>query len=412
MIIDKEQLISLLIEKTGLDREQVEDQLSELINRIQEAADEGKTFEIEGFGTFDLQDGNLQFEPSDTLETEINNKYAGMKPIELIGAFKEPEGDEIPDMTEESEEEDKVWAFDAEAAEEEVPVAEVSETKSVEAEEKSTTPETTKPEEVAGEQEEQEGEQERDVTADEIDSDEIFNEIFGSKEKEAQTDQDEQRDSKPEEPTPAEKRKKEVETEDEQQDTIGQLLVAAVIVIALGVGGWLVYDSGVLTGSNDGSTQINYSQPQQQVPAQQTNDTRNDLPQEEDSQSQKANNDGKNKDSELEQRKEVIKEGDSQAAEAKQQRTYGLRGTVNESISSSYTIVVHSLRVRQQAENRRQNLAEAGYRAVLSEANVQGTTYYRVGIGQFETVETAQDAVSEIPDSFQDSQNHFIKRIQ
>ncbi len=103
MIIDKEQLISLLIDKTGLDATEVEDQLTELINRIQQAAQEDKSFEIEGFGTFNMEEGTLQFEPSDTLETEINNKYAGMKPIELIGAFKEPEGDEVPEITEPDE---------------------------------------------------------------------------------------------------------------------------------------------------------------------------------------------------------------------------------------------------------------------------------------------------------------------
>jgi len=87
-----------------------------------------------------------------------------------------------------------------------------------------------------------------------------------------------------------------------------------------------------------------------------------------------------------------------------------LRGTLNNNIESGYTIVVHSLRVEQKAENRRQNLQQAGFRALVNQAMVEGTTYYRVGIGQFETVESAQQAISDIPQEFQD--NNFIKRIK
>jgi len=47
---------------------------------------------------------------------------------------------------------------------------------------------------------------------------------------------------------------------------------------------------------------------------------------------------------------------------------------------------------------------------LISQAQVEGTTYYRVGIGQFETVSNAQQAIGDIPERYRD--NNFIKRIQ
>jgi cell division septation protein DedD len=93
-----------------------------------------------------------------------------------------------------------------------------------------------------------------------------------------------------------------------------------------------------------------------------------------------------------------------------QQDRYGLMGKPNQAIANGYTIVVHSLRDRQQAEQNRQQLQQAGYRALISQAQVEGTTYYRVGIGQFETVGDAQQAIGDIPERYRD--NNFIKRIQ
>ncbi|MDZ7716575.1 MAG: HU family DNA-binding protein [Balneolaceae bacterium] len=89
MQIDKEQLIQLITDKTELDMQQVGEQLNELIAAIREAADKGQSYEIEGFGTFKMVDKKLRFSPSPSLKTEINHKYAGMQPIELIGAFKD-----------------------------------------------------------------------------------------------------------------------------------------------------------------------------------------------------------------------------------------------------------------------------------------------------------------------------------
>jgi len=84
MKIDREKLIQLLTEKTSMDTDAVESQLSELISRIREASEKGKALEIKGFGMFYFsEEGDLKFDPSEELETEVNFKYAGMKPVEI-----------------------------------------------------------------------------------------------------------------------------------------------------------------------------------------------------------------------------------------------------------------------------------------------------------------------------------------
>lgn len=84
MKIDKERLVELLVEKTGMNRESVEEQLTQLVERILDAARRGKALEIKEFGMFYFdQDGNLKFDVADELSTEISFRYAGMSPLVL-----------------------------------------------------------------------------------------------------------------------------------------------------------------------------------------------------------------------------------------------------------------------------------------------------------------------------------------
>lgn len=379
MIIDKEQLISLLKEKTGLERERVEEQLAELVKRIQKATEKDKTFEIEGFGTFSMEEGDLRFEPSDTLETEINNKYAGMKPIELIGAFKEPEGDEVPDIDENMDDEiDKVWAFDKEADDEEVA-----------------------PEESVDEEGIDQSEEQKEATTAEDEPEPSF-EMFDRIGSQTTSSGEPEEETAITEEEPVET----VAEGEEDNDTLGKLLVAAVIVIAVGLSGWVVYDTGLLS---DKSTTDSGQQAAQLSTQQNINSQEGTVPsQESTSQGSETNNT-----SEPEQELAVGKQEEAQSnEESEEETTFGLKGEINESISNGYTIVVHSLRNMEVAEDRKKDLQEAGYRALISKAEVQGTMYFRVGLGQFPTVEAAQQAVSGIPETYQSNQNHFIKRIQ
>lgn len=381
MTIDKEQLISLLEKKTGSDREQVEAQLSELINRIQKAADEGKTFEVEGFGTFNMEEGRLQFEPGDTLETEINNKYAGMKPIELIGAFKEPETDEeVPevDMTEAESaglNEDK-WAFDNEATDDQ-------KEEEQQVEERQSEP-VTEPEKVGKESIVPGGSE----TEDQQEAEEVFDTVFGTGDADSE-DSKQEESSDPDEVTGEEK---------EARDTIGTVLVAVVVILVIGIGGWLIYDISI-SGTSGTDVSRTTSQSTQQVDPLGANTQ---------SEEQSGQDEGA---VESEQSSAVsTEEEDAVSRPTAEQNRYGLYGEPNQTISNGYTIVVHSLRDQQIAEQNRQQLQNAGFRALISQAQVQGETYYRVGLGQFKNVSEAQQAIGDIPKRYRD--NNFIKRIQ
>lgn len=116
------------------------------------------------------------------------------------------------------------------------------------------------------------------------------------------------------------------------------------------------------------------------------------------------------KSSEPEQEKPVVKqEGSSTETAIDQQDTFGLNGIYNQSIGG-YTIVVHSLQSMERAEKNRQRLEEKGFRTLINKAQVRGTTYFRVGIGQFESVNQAMQAMSDIPERYRE--NNFIKRIK
>lgn len=84
MKINKEKLVSLLVEKTSMEKEVVEKQLQQLIERIMDAAERGKALEIKEFGLFYFDESNeLKFDPAEELSSEISFKYAGMKPVEI-----------------------------------------------------------------------------------------------------------------------------------------------------------------------------------------------------------------------------------------------------------------------------------------------------------------------------------------
>lgn len=422
MIIDKEDLIAQLTDKTGLDQEQIQEQLSQLVQRIRKAADDGKVFEIEGFGKFDLQEGTLQFTPSDTLETEINNKYAGMKPIELIGAFKEPEGDAVPEVDEEEESVEDVWGFDEEELPEEQipePEAEAESEETVfdldleELEQESAAAEPLEPDEEEAEKKEpvEDGQADRAEAgaADAEEKAEEEFEIFETDQKDAEplaetTPESTAAASKPEKkekaPKVASKQSEEVD------DPIGRFLMVAVIVLALGIGGWLVYDYGVFSGGNAGSGDVETASPQ--VPVQQSGEVQQDI-----SEPSEADPENAADNSEPSGQAQVTKQGghsDANTSREQSQSPYGLRGQINQNIEDGYTIVLHSLRSMRKAEKNRSLLEEEGYRALINQAVVGGTTYYRVGVGQFQTVEAAQKAAQTLPPHYKN--DHFIKRIK
>lgn len=376
MIIDNEQLIARLQVKMGLEPEQVEDQLNRLTNHILQAAEQGEPYEIEGFGVFKVNDGVLQFMPDKILKTEINNKYAGMKPIELIGAFKEPETGQMPDMTADSGKEDEVWSFDEDQAS---------------ADEREASPE--------------EEEQPERITATETNSLSLSEETFDKKPDGAESYQEPVLAG--EEAQPPVDTGKDMDNNDDvvpeksEKDPIGRFVTVAVSILLVGITGWFGYDfiSGNNTMSNDRTLSSEANQ-QEQVSSQPVKGGQGDDDQVDDGPEEES--------SEPDELIQVINDEDV-LSQLEQESTYGLQGTVNESINSWYTVVVHSLKDAEKAEDRKEQLEIEGYRVMINQVNLNGVMQYRVGVGQFSSIEEAQKAAGELSEPYKS--NNFIKRF-
>lgn len=392
MKIEKEQLIDLLSEQTGLDRSEVEENLNQLTGRIEEAANEGKSFTIESFGTFSLKEGELHFEADDTLQTEINQKYAGMKPIELIGAFQnKPEAEEGEEISAES-------VFGIEEAEQEEAVA----------------PAEPEPEEESPFQEEG-GEKGPSFVFDEDadDEEEDFADDATLEEEMALKEELERVEEEPalavagKEPvSKARKRKKE-----EESDSLGKMLTAAVVILAIGVAGWLVYDMGLMDGlfPGSGSQPVNTSsQVQARVPSAGQGTANTGQPSEGQTEEQ-AGQAEQNPANDVTTQAGSGEAPNTDVAEASRQSMYGLRGGAAPKATGGYTIVVHSLRDESTARSLISDFQTEGYRTVLQSAVVRGDTYWRVGLGQFRTVADANRAAAGLPEPL--NSNYFVRRI-
>ena len=91
--------------------------------------------------------------------------------------------------------------------------------------------------------------------------------------------------------------------------------------------------------------------------------------------------------------------------------SYGLRGTMNTSLARPYTIVVHSLASRSDAEREAAGFAESGYRSTWFRVELpNGSVRWRVSIGQFASSDAAVEAARQLPEPY--SVNNFISRIE
>lgn len=386
MTIDKDELINLLMEKTGMDREKVGKQLDELNSRIVDAAKRGKALEIKGFGLFYFdEDGELTFRASEQLDTEINFTHAGMKPIEIEPSKSGSalSGKEVPEETE-----DELGA----------------ETESMQ---------TAGPDTPASDQ-------------DEADDDADLEDIFGieetlsadKKEKEEDKDdsevpepfdkliQDEPDEEKPvpkpqteekvkkagtapaQKVSPTAKAKKKAETKSrDPMTTIILVVLAAVFLFAA----YFVFTEFM-------------DPPEQPETAQQQDIEIENPPATAERDITEAT---EPEDPEPEQ---VPEPEDDPVDEVMTTDPYGLYGELAETEGDVFTIVVHSLESQNVANRTANDLRSDGFRISISEAEINGQTYYRVGIGQFPTVQEALQEATTLPDPF--NNQNFIQRLQ
>lgn len=402
MKIDREQLASLLAERSGMDEDEVQSQLDTLLSRIRGAAEEGKSFEIEEFGTFRMEEDEIRFEPSRILRTEINQKYAGMKPIELIGAYKEQHGD----VEDAQEDEENVIAAGESAGESGPSKSFALDTGQVGEDESAGEDEDSRRSrikaraakarrEAARRSGEKEGEAEQDQ------KDKQAGEEAGKKEKKTKKEKPAAAlESTAGKRTAGPRSRSRVKTSRDKRsgDSLGRIAAAMVIVIAVAAAGWMAWDAGLFdTRGPEAGESV-------QAPAEQ--DERPTLSREEQATGDQSAG-GQESAGQTEQSGgEDVSTGEGEAPST----GYGLEGELNTALSSYYTIVVHSLGSRNTAENRAEDLRQQGYRVSVHTATVDGTQYWRVGLGQFSGVSEAQEAADGLPEPFRSE--HFIRNIQ
>lgn len=395
MKIDREQLTELLVEKSGLDEKQVASQLDTLVERIRQAAREGKSFHIEGFGTFAAKGEELLFEPEKTLQTEVNQKYAGMKPIELIGAYRDQAAAgagaddesvvEAGGETTPASRRDKIKARAEKARKEAARRAETEgedeEPVSPEPEEApaSPVPEPERAEKAVEPKEEKSGRPAGKDTA---------KEGFIKARAEGRKSRDRQ-------PISA---------------VAGRIVGISLILFAVLAAGWWAWDAGWFEGDLAG-----------EPPAVEEPDNRPSMSQEQDQPGE-----GQRGEEEARQQtgRQASEQGGGQGVSgdetgldavsggetSAQQPAYGLRGETDTQLASFYTIVVHSVRNQSRADQLAEGLMEQGYRVAIRSATVNGTAYWRVGIGQFESVQSASEAAEDVPEPYRS--DHFIRNFQ
>ncbi len=92
------------------------------------------------------------------------------------------------------------------------------------------------------------------------------------------------------------------------------------------------------------------------------------------------------------------------------QNKYGMMGVASTAANDGYTIVLFSLSVEANAFAKQQELANDGFRALVTPiSSAQYGTLWRVSVGQFATLTDAAIAAEDMPDNF--TQSYFIKRI-
>jgi len=391
--VNRKKLVDLLAEKTGLEKAEVEDQLVLFMDQLKSELAKGEDFKVSGLGTFSMEGDDIAFLAEEKLSTEVNFKYAGMKPIELIGAYKEtphiaidsspakePDSEPVPGVEEYTEE------MDTAAEEEQVNITEAAGQEEEKGNEElperpANVPEDVKPETVETPQEPAEEQKKPDEAA------KAKPAVKTSSKKDFRS-----------------KRKK------ESTDSLRKLLVAAVVIIAIGISGWMFYDLGYLGGSagNESGNSVSESSVGQKfstVPEQQANNGSNKT-----AADTVTNKETTGTDKTSEQDESNSTSSITGIAEASRQSVYGLRGGASPRVEDGYTIVVHSLRDENKVRRLNEELQQAGYRTVISGATVMDTTFWRLGLGQFKTIDDAKKASQSLPDPYKS--NHFIKRIQ
>ncbi|MEX0680576.1 MAG: SPOR domain-containing protein [Balneolales bacterium] len=87
MKLSYKDLITLLATELKIDEKLASENLAAWVEAVKKGAKENGEYHVAGLGTFSLVKGEWSFSPENELALEVNYKYAGMKPIEILPAY-------------------------------------------------------------------------------------------------------------------------------------------------------------------------------------------------------------------------------------------------------------------------------------------------------------------------------------
>lgn len=437
MKIDRQKLIEILAERTGESLEETSRQLDELIARIREAAEKGNALEIRGFGLFYFSaDGELKFDPADSFRTEINYRYAGMEPVVVHSPAdpaepaKERAGDEDAADDPVTDGASGVDVDKSDPDGKELPAAKVpaeEESDGTPSKKKALSKKEGEAGEKASGDKASDGEKRSsgETSSSGGKEDEVRKEPSGEKEKVLEKDLSGR--GKPAESKAAKKKsagkggakRKKFTPSDELRgknpvsvliySIVALLVLVILIIISIDLGAWdgLKNDGADRVASSDRTTPTSLlpeetaaggiSQPEPSAEEQ----TRTAPPT-----------------GESRQAGSVAVSGPAGGLPVSSGRSggtadsglpapYGLYGTPSPVPYPWHTIVLHSVRSERRAEQIRQTLQDEGFRAVIRRVEPEGMgVMWRVGIGQFPDVSSAQRVAESLPAGYRE--NHFI----
>ena len=380
-------ITEVLAEELSISEQEASALISQWGASIQESLETRGEAKIEAFGTFKKSGGKVQFEPDDKFALEVNYKYAGMEPVEILPAYRksdteeQPEAKDIPPESDDVEEQVRKEPEKEKAQEKEQPEETVQE-KPEDKAEKSQTREA--PEKQRG-QKENEKEIEP-VKSEKSESPQKETDPFkgaSAKKKETPGKLQKKTDSKVRktEPSPANGKK----SRNTEWIIVGGL---AVLLIA-----------GILHF-------IFFYDPTPQIPTSEDRITEETEPVA--AAEEEAEDLSETEEPVMPEEPDEPEEVETAPEPADEQ--WGHTGSYVP-MDEYFTIVIYSLRNRERAEEQYDEISNEGFRATLNAFRPdEDTQSWRVGIGQFESVSDAEEAAGELPDPW--SSDHFIIRIR
>ncbi|MEX0773658.1 MAG: SPOR domain-containing protein [Balneolales bacterium] len=399
--VSYDEFVTVLAREMKGDSVIIDSQLQEFMESLQSVLKEKGKVSIEGVGEFILTKGHLSFESEETLALEVNFKYAGMEAIEIMPAYAKKLKKDEPDDALDQEKDQLLTPLQTSGKED---------SSAKENSDKSVGPKSS------------EKEESKSVPnpSEEIDDDDPFN-LSGPETKAiSKSESDSERKKEPEAKPKrvkktAERSAENKRKEKEQEGTEGQprsnaafftvAAIAAVLLVAL-----YIYQADDLPFDLPGIADtgvITRQEPEDSNPPAASNHElrQGDLPKVDDEETEPDNTETTDSSATT---SAITTSTTTVSAEA-EDTVFGIYGDLAE-VNRPFTIVVHSLPYRQ-ASSERDKLRQSGYRATLSSVTKDnGYETWRVGIGQFETIEDATEAIQRLGEPYKS--NNFVARIR